>query len=35
MVLFEVAGADEAIVREAFRKAARKLSVGIKIIARE
>lgn len=33
-VLFEVAGADEAIVREAFRKASAKLPVDVKIITR-
>lgn len=35
MVLFEVAGADEAIVKEAFRKAAAKLPIGIKVISKE
>lgn len=34
-ILFEVAGADEAIVREAFRKAAAKLPVDVKVVARE
>lgn len=34
MVLFEVAGADKEIVKEAFRKAAAKLPVGVKVIAR-
>lgn len=31
-ILFEVAGADEAVVREAFRKAAAKLPIDIKIV---
>lgn len=35
MVLFEVAGAAEAIVREAFRKAAAKLPIAVKIVTRE
>ncbi len=34
-ILFEVAGADETIVREAFRKASAKLPVAVKIISRE
>lgn len=34
-VMFEVAGADEAIVREAFRKAAAKLPIDVKVISRE
>lgn len=34
-ILFEVAGAEESIVREAFRKASAKLPVGIKIVAKE
>lgn len=34
-ILFEVAGADKDIVREAFRKAAAKLPIGIKMISRE
>jgi large subunit ribosomal protein L16 len=34
-ILFEVAGADEAIVRESFRKAAAKLPVDVKVITRE
>jgi len=33
-ILFEVAGAEESIVREAFRKAAAKLPVDVKIITR-
>jgi large subunit ribosomal protein L16 len=35
LILFEVAGADEAVVREAFRKSAAKLPIDIKIISRE
>ena len=35
MILFEVAGADEQIVREAFRKASAKLPIDIKIVTRE
>ena len=35
MILFEVAGADPLIVREAFRKASAKLPIDIKIISRE
>ena len=35
MILFEVAGADPAIVKEAFRKASAKLPIDIKIISRE
>lgn len=35
MILFEVAGATEEIVREAFRKASAKLPIDIKIVARE
>jgi large subunit ribosomal protein L16 len=34
MILFEVAGAPEEIVREAFRKASEKLPIDVKIIAR-
>jgi large subunit ribosomal protein L16 len=34
-VLFEVAGADPEIVREAFRKAGAKLPVGVKVVSRE
>lgn len=34
-VMFEVAGAQESVVREAFRKAAAKLPVDAKIISRE
>ncbi len=33
-ILFEVAGAEEGIVREAFRKAAAKLPIDIKVISR-
>ena len=35
MIMFEVAGAAEEIVREAFRKAAQKLPIAVKIITRE
>lgn len=35
MVLFEVAGAAEDIVREAFRKASAKLPIDVKMISRE
>ena len=35
LILFEVAGADEAIVKEAFRKASAKLPIDIKMIGRE
>lgn len=35
MILFEVAGAPEEIVREAFRKASVKLPIDIKIVARQ
>lgn len=35
MILFEVAGAVESIVREAMRKAAAKLPIDIKIIGKE
>lgn len=35
MVLFEIAGAAEDIVREAFRKASAKLPIDVKIISRE
>lgn len=34
-ILFEVAGADEGVVREAFRKASAKLPIDIKIVSRE
>lgn len=34
-ILFEVAGAEESIVREAFRKAAAKLPIDIKVVSRE
>jgi large subunit ribosomal protein L16 len=35
MVLFEVAGAAEDIVREAFRKASAKLPIDVKMVGRE
>lgn len=35
MILFEVAGASEEIVRETFRKASEKLPIDIKIVSRE
>ncbi len=34
MILFEVAGADPAIVREAFRRASAKLPIDVKIVSR-
>ena len=34
-ILFEVAGADPDIVKEAFRKASAKLPIDIKIVSRE
>jgi len=34
MILFEVAGADRDIVKEAFRKASAKLPVDIKVISK-
>lgn len=35
LVLFEVAGAEESVVREAFRKAAAKLPIAVRVITRE
>jgi large subunit ribosomal protein L16 len=35
LILFEVAGAEESIVREAFRKAAAKLPIDVKVVAKE
>jgi large subunit ribosomal protein L16 len=35
LVLFEVAGAAEAVVREAFRKAGAKLPIDVKFVSRE
>jgi large subunit ribosomal protein L16 len=34
-ILFEVAGAEEAVIREAFRKASAKLPVDVRVIGRE
>jgi large subunit ribosomal protein L16 len=34
-ILFEVAGADPAVVREAFRRASAKLPIDVKIVSRE
>jgi large subunit ribosomal protein L16 len=34
-VLFEVAGAEESVVREAFRKASAKLPIDVKMVSRE
>jgi len=34
MILFEVAGADPLVVREAFRKASAKLPIDVKIVSR-
>lgn len=35
MILFEVAGAAEEIVREAFRRASAKLPIDVKVVSRE
>ena len=35
LVLFEVAGASEVVVREAFRKAGAKLPIDVKMVVRE
>ncbi len=35
LILFEVAGAPEEVVREAFRKASAKLPIDVKFISRE
>lgn len=35
LVLFEVAGAAESIVKEAFRKASAKLPIDVKMVSRE
>lgn len=35
LILFEVAGAEESVVREAFRKASAKLPIAVRIITRE
>ena len=35
LILFEVAGADESVVREAFRKASAKLPIDVKMVSRE
>lgn len=35
MILFEVAGAEESVVREAFRRASSKLPIDVKIVSRE
>ena len=35
LILFEVAGAEPAIIREAFRKASAKLPIDVKVVARE
>ncbi len=34
-ILFEVAGAEEGAIREAFRKASAKLPIDIKVVSRE
>ena len=34
MILFEVAGADPLVVREAFRRASAKLPIDVKIVSR-
>jgi large subunit ribosomal protein L16 len=35
LILFEVAGADPAMIKEAFRKASAKLPIDVKMVARE
>ncbi|KKU09334.1 MAG: 50S ribosomal protein L16 [Candidatus Woesebacteria bacterium GW2011_GWB1_45_5] len=35
MILFEVAGAEESVVREAFRRASSKLPIDVKVVSRE
>jgi large subunit ribosomal protein L16 len=35
LVLFEVAGAEPGVIREAFRKASAKLPIDVKVISRE
>lgn len=35
LILFEVAGADPAVIKEAFRKASAKLPIDVKMISRE
>lgn len=35
LILFEVAGADASIVKEAFRKASAKLPIDVKMVSRE
>lgn len=35
MILFEVAGAAEDVVREAFRRASSKLPIDVKVVSRE
>jgi len=35
LILFEVAGAEPAVIREAFRKASAKLPIDIKVVSRE
>lgn len=34
-ILFEVAGAEESVIREGFRKASAKLPIDVKIVSRE
>jgi len=35
LILFEVAGADPGLIKEAFRKASAKLPIDIKVVSRE
>lgn len=35
LILFEVAGADPAVIKEAFRRASAKLPIDVKVVARE
>lgn len=35
LILFEVAGAEASVIREAFRKASAKLPIDVKVVARE
>lgn len=35
LVLFEVAGAEPAVIKEAFRKASAKLPIDVKVVSRE
>ena len=35
LILFEVAGAEESVIREAFRKAGAKLPIDVRVVSRE